>query len=301
MTHILVIDMGGTSVRLGHLADGQPRGMHRTLPTEALRTADEPLEWLTRIVQNYRVDHDLNLASVVIGVPFTPDAELTTAVSSPNIPNLEGLPIKDGLETRLGVRVRLERDINLLLLGEWKAGAARGYGAVVGMFVGTGVGGAFLQNGVPFRGATGAALELGHIPIRAEGRRCVCGNLDCLEAYACGSVLKGLAEYAGLEVTTIFQTGREDLETSTHLDAFVRDLAFGLATAVNLFHPDLALVGGGVPNMPGFPKESFEQTFYAHLRRPIPATTVAFTWAGLGSEAALWGSSFNPTLDLGSS
>lgn len=291
MNHVLVIDMGGTHLRLGHTEDGQPRGMNQTLKTEALRCADEPLEWLTAAVQRYSAEHDLNLTSVVIGVPFTPDAGLTTAVSSPNIPNLENVPIKEGLEARLGVRVRLERDINLLLLGEYKAGAARGYGAVVGMFVGTGVGGAFLQNGVPFRGATGAALELGHIPIRTEGRRCVCGNLDCLEAYACGSVLLGLAENAGLEVSTIFQTGREHPETRTCLDAFVRDLAFGLATAVNLFHPDLALVGGGVPLMPGFPKQALEQIFYAHLRRPIPATTVDFTWAALGSEAALWGSS----------
>ncbi|CAN5877493.1 allose kinase [soil metagenome] len=265
--------MGGTSVRLGHTEDGQPKGMHQTLPTAALRHADDPLEWLSTVVRRYSADHSLNLTNVVIGVPFTPDAGLTTAVSSPNIPNLENVPITEGLGARLGVRVRLERDINLLLLGEWTAGAA------------------FLQDGVPFRGATGAALELGHIPIRAEGRRCVCGNLDCLEAYACGHVLDELAEESGLEVATIFQRGREHPETSGKLDAFVRDLAFGLATAVNLFHPNLALVGGGVPMMPSFPKEAFEQTFYAHLRRPVPATTVDFAWAVLGSEAALWGSS----------
>ena len=284
----VVIDLGGTNLRLGHFGAAGPHPSGQVLPTEALRQA-EPIGFLAATVQNYVQNERLDLAGVVIGVPFTPDRDMSTAVSSPNIRNLEGAPLKTGLADLLGCPVQLERDINLLSLGEWAAGAVMGVGSVFGMFVGTGIGGCQLEGGVPYRGATGAALELGHIPIRAEGRVCVCGNLDCAEAYACGHVLKRIAEAAQLSVGDIFEQGleRDDLRPTLH--TFVDDLARVLATGVNLFHPEVALVGGGVVDMKSFPKGRFRETFYAHLRRPVPSETVELRWASLGSRASLYG------------
>ncbi len=288
MSAAVVIDMGGTSLRLGHLFEGKPVGMFQTLPTSALRQASDPVAFLAEAVKAYTEAQNLRVEALIIGVPFTPDRNLSTALTSPNIRNLEGAPIKTGLEQHLGIKVMLERDINLLLLGEWYAGAAKGIKDVFGMFVGTGVGGSFLQAGSPFRGASGGAVELGHIPIRAEGKVCVCGNIDCLEAYACGHTLVALAERYDTQVDQIFALA-DSAELRQELDAFVRDLAYALASAINLFQPDLALVGGGIPAMKAFPKEQFKSIFYEHLRKPVPETTVAFTWAELGSEAALWG------------
>ena len=284
----VVIDLGGTNLRLGHIGADGPHPAGQVLPTEGLRQA-EPIGFLASAVKRYAQENELELAGVVIGVPFTPDRELSTAVSSPNIRNLEGAPLKSGLTEKLGCKVRLERDINLLALGEWAAGVVKDVAAVFGMFVGTGVGGCYLEGGVPYRGSTGAALELGHIPIRAEGRRCVCGNVDCVEAYACGSVLNDIAKDAHMNVGEIFSEGltRPDLKPVLH--TFVDDLARTLATGVNLFHPEVALVGGGVMAMSGFPKARFGETFYAHLRRPVPAETVELRWAELGSRASLYG------------
>ncbi len=284
----IVIDMGGTSIRLGHVINNQVKGVHSKLATEQLREAKDPLDWLAKQVKSYATSHNLSPQELIIGVPFTPDRERTTALSSPNIKNLEGAPIKSYLEAALELKVTLERDINLLLLGEWQAGAVKGTKAVFGMFVGTGIGGSFLQDGVPYRGATGAAVELGHIPIRAEGRLCVCGNTDCLEAYACGHTLIVLAQEENVNVEEVF------LPTKNHSliqkrEAFVRDLAYALATAVNLFQPDIALVGGGIPQMEGFPKALFQDLFLEHLRKPIPYTSIQLRWASLDSEAALWG------------
>ena len=73
------------------------------------------------------------------------------------------------------------------------------------------------------------------------------------------------------------------------LHTFTDDLARVLATGVNLFHPEVAVVGGGVVAMKGFPKERFRETFYAHLRRPVPSETVELRWAELGSRASLYG------------
>jgi allose kinase len=145
-----------------------------------------------------------------------------------------------------------------------------------------------LQKGIPFRGASFGAIELGHIPIRAEGRQCVCGNIDCLEAYACGSTLVAIAEKEGMAVSDIF-SAPDSASLSPQRNEFVRDLAYGMATAINLFQPDIALVGGGIPEMKGFPKDVFEHIFLEHLRRPVPHTTITLRWASLGSEAALWG------------
>lgn len=284
----VVIDLGGTHLRVSHLDESGPHPAGRTLLTEALRQA-EPVGFLAEVVREYVRTENLALGGVVVGVPFTPDKALSTAVSSPNIPNLEGAPLKTEMAERLGCPVVLERDINLLLMGEWAAGAARGVGSAFGMFVGTGIGGCYLEGGLPFRGSTGAALELGHIPIRAEGRRCVCGNLDCAEAYACGGVLNRLALEVGINVGDIFTQGlgRSDLRET--LLMFTDDLARTLATGVNLFHPEVALIGGGVVTMPGFPRERFRETFFRHLRRPVPSETVELRWAGLGSRASLYG------------
>ena len=284
----VVIDLGGTNLRLGHIGRDGPHPAGEVVPTERLRQA-KPIGFLAEAVERYVSQNELDLAGVVIGVPFTPDRELSTAVSSPNIRNLEGAPLKTGLSEKLGCPVRLERDINLLALGEWTAGAVKGVASVFGMFVGTGVGGCYLDSGEPYRGATGAALELGHIPIRAEGRVCVCGNTDCVEAYACGSVLNQMASEAQINVGDIFVQGlaRPDLEPILY--TFVDDLARTLSTGVNLFHPEVALVGGGVVEMRAFPKERFRKTFYAHLRRPIPSETVTLRWAELGSRASLYG------------
>ncbi len=287
-TSTVVIDLGGTNLRLGHIGANGPHPAGQVLPTERLRQA-EPVGFLASTVKRYAHENNLTLAGVVIGVPFTPDREMSTAVSSPNIRNLEGAPLKTGLTEQLGCPVRLERDINLLALGEWAAGAVENVSSVFGMFVGTGVGGCYLEDGKPYRGSTGAALELGHIPIRAEGRVCVCGNLDCVEAYACGHVLNELAQKALLNVGEIFDRGLSRPDLRPVLQTFVDDLARTLATGVNLFHPEVALVGGGVTEMKGFPKAQFEGTFYAHLRRPVPFETVRLRWAGLGSRASLYG------------
>ncbi len=284
----IVIDMGGTSIRLGHVINNQVKGVYSKLSTEQLREAKDPLDWLAKQVKSYATSHNLSPQELIIGVPFTPNRERTTALSSPNIKNLEGAPIKSYLEAALELKVTLERDINLLLLGEWQAGAVKGAKAVFGMFVGTGIGGSFLQEGVPYRGATGAAVELGHIPIRTEGRLCVCGNTDCLEAYACGHTLIVLAQEENIKVEEVFlPTSNPSLIQKR--DVFVRDLAYALATVINLFQPDVALVGGGIPKMQGFPKARFQDIFLEQLRKPIPYTSIQLRWASLDSEAALWG------------
>ena len=287
----LVLDIGGTHLRIGHvqgLQGVQVSAEQCQHSSAALRQPDcDAVAFLAEHIRAYAQAMQLQFEAVVLGLPVSLDHQHDYALSSPNLPALEGVALASRLREELGVTVWLERDINLLLMGEWRAGAVQGAQSVLGAFIGTGIGGSFLQQGRPYRGASGGAVELGHVPIRAEGRRCVCGNVDCLEAYACGRRLEALAQQHGLELADLFR--HPSLALQADLQDFVRDLAYGLAAAVNLFDPECLLLGGGVVMMAGFPRERLQRILYDHLRKPIPANSLRLHWAALGSRASLYG------------
>ena len=285
---VIVADIGGTKIALGHLIDGVPSIAASTVPTDRLRVSD-PTESLKAVLNEYAVQHGLGrVDAVVLGVPVSLDRDLDRVLSSPNIPQLENLRLGSALEDLMGAPVRLERDINLLLLGEHRAGAANGSSSAFGVFFGTGVGAGFLTGGKLYRGFS-VGLELGHIPIRGEGRVCVCGNVDCLEAYACGHTLNALSGQFGVPVGDLFSRRTEHSDLDKALFEFVRDQAYATATAINLLDPEVAVVGGGIPEMPAFPRDAFMLTVLDHLRRPYPREVIRLTWAQLGSRAVLHG------------
>ncbi|ADD28032.1 ROK family protein [Meiothermus ruber] len=297
---ILVADIGGTKIRVGHIrlvGKVSSKGVSRRIPalreeikklsTDLIRTPT-PVASLAGLLKAYAAEENLSPQAAVLGVPVSLDRDLDKVLSSPNIPQLEGLTLASELEVQLGYRVYLERDIALLLLGEYRAGAAEGANSVLGVFFGTGVGAAMLFEGRPYRGYS-VGLELGHIPIRGEGRVCICGNLDCLEAYACGHTLNALSQQTGIPVPELFVRRHEDPGLDRALHEFVRDQAYAVATAINLLDPAVCVIGGGIPQMEGYPREAFSQTVLEHLRRPYPRTTIRLTWAELDSAAVFHG------------
>jgi allose kinase len=291
-----VIDVGGTHVRVGAIAGGRPLpGLDRR-STDLQRTA-EPIAALVAMVREVEALHRRPVARVVLGLPTSFDVGMELVLSSPNIASIEGRRIGVELSAALGCPVTAERDIVLLGLGEWAAGAGVGARTLLGVFMGTGVGGCFLVDGRPYRGASGGVVEIGHIPLRAEGRLCVCGNIDCLEAYACGHVLNALAAEAAVPVGEIF--ARRPAAVAARLDDFVRDFAYALAAAVNLMDPERLVIGGGIPATPSFPRGTLVAILRDHLRRPVPAETVAIAFATLGSEAALHGAAAMPADSAG--
>ncbi|HEU4742954.1 MAG TPA: ROK family protein [Meiothermus sp.] len=290
---VLVADIGGTKIGLGHVERAlgseqraQRRGLE-VISTDLLRVFD-PVEAMAGALEAYAARQGLSPIAAVLGVPVSPDRDLDQVLSSPNIPQLEGIRLASALTHRLGYPVYLERDIALLLLGEYRAGAAQGASSALGVFFGTGVGAAMLFGGKPYRGFS-VGLEIGHIPIRGEGKVCVCGNVDCLEAYACGHTLNELSGQTKIPLAELFLRRAEDLRLDQALLEFVRDEAYAVATAINLLDPEVCVIGGGIPQMAGYPRETFRQTVRDHLRRPYPQQTVRLGWAELGSSAVLYG------------
>ena len=271
---------------MGHLRDGVASDAFHKTRSATLRVPD-PVAVLAEAVQTHAKKHDLEPRAVVIGIPGMMDAARETISHSNNIPQLEGSGLGQALQERLGCRVVLEHDIMLLLLGEWYAGAAEKSPAVVGLYFGTGIGGAYLQEGDPFRRG-GAGIQAGHIPVMMEGKRCLCGNTDCVEAYASGHTLTALAEESGVPVQELFKR-RDDPALEEPLERFITFQAYAATSAATLLEPDMVLIGGGIPEMSEYPKDELEAKIRAHQQKPEPAKSLKIRWASLGDRAHLYG------------
>ena len=161
------------------------------------------------------------------------------------------MDIKVTLEREFGLPVTVANDANCMLLGKVWAGAAKGYTDVIGVTLGTGVGGGILTGGRLLEGARGLGGELGHFRLHAlDGVACTCGAIGCYERYAATTALVRSAQKAGLGLPdgrAIFEAAAAgDARTLAVVHAWVNEIAQGLAGLVHIFNPQLILIGGGV-------------------------------------------------------
>ncbi|HEX9611135.1 MAG TPA: ROK family protein, partial [Gemmatimonadales bacterium] len=182
-------------------------------------------------------------------------------------PNLGwvNMPLRDRIADALKLPAALDNDANCAIFGEWWRGAAQGVKHVVGLTIGTGVGGGIVLGGEIYHGASDVAGEIGHMTIEANGRRCKCGNDGCLEAYASGPAIAAravegiesgaetaLPQYVAGDLSRI--TAQVVYEAAHDGDAYaletVRDtaklLGAGVANIVNIFNPEVVVICGGV-------------------------------------------------------
>jgi predicted NBD/HSP70 family sugar kinase len=286
MSTILVIDIGGTSIKIGFVVDGRPQEFIRLFSTTELRT--DPIAALERMISTVRTESGLEPAAVVSTVPGFLDVQQHRVLHAANIPELNGLLLATELGHRIGLPVLLERDAVLALMGEFVAGVCQGADSVLGLFFGTGVGGAFLQQGIPFRGS-GWALEIGHMPFSANRRWLNAERGDCLEAYVSGKALERIAEHHQVPIEEVFRASAQSSELSTHLREFVTMQAFAIATAIAILSPETVILGGGICEMRDFPKAQLvtelEQSFpFISIGRPLD-----LRWASLGWRSVLHG------------
>jgi glucokinase len=201
---------------------------------------------------------------VGIGSPGPLDRRRGVVIITPNL-GWRDFPLRDRISDRVGLPATLDNDANCATLGEWWCGAARGARNVVGLTIGTGIGGGLILNGMLYHGASDVAGEVGHATIDSNGRRCKCGNYGCLEAYASGPAIadrarEALAIYGASRLRDLVG-GDLDLITAATVyaaaeqgDAVARDvvrdtarfLGTGIANLVNIFNPDMVVIAGGV-------------------------------------------------------
>ncbi|OED42975.1 hypothetical protein AB833_04930 [Chromatiales bacterium (ex Bugula neritina AB1)] len=285
-----MLDNGGTRIRIGHIRSGvlcEEFAIH----SSQLLCVPNAREVLVELIRNYAQQYDLNLKAAILGIPALLDRENDIISHCNNIPQLQGRGLRAFLAEELHCDVLLEQDIMLQLLGEWKAGAARQQNSVFGVYFGTGIGAAYLLNGDPVNPLV-QDIQAGHFPIMAEGKICKCGNTDCVEAYASGHTLTGLAVQAACPVEKLFEYRFEDrwkARLHDELSQFILYQAYVLATVCTMFNPGLLIVGGGIPLMAGYPRDELIEKTRNHLQKPHPATTLKISWASLPGIAPLHG------------
>ncbi|MCA1754708.1 MAG: ROK family protein [Spirochaeta sp.] len=227
--------------------------------------------------------------------------------SAPNVGVAE-FPLRRLLEERYAVPVLLENDVNAGVFGELVAGAARGKQHVIGLFPGTGLGGGIIMNGELYAGATGGAGEIGHMTVQSDGRLCGCGGYGCLEALASRSAIAkdAVAAAAGGDAPALYAEVGTDLKKVTSgvlrraidggdvvvkrmVERAAYFLGVGMANCVNIFNPELIVIGGGLVEKFGSEYLGVAEGVMRERAMSSLADTVVVAAAELGDYAAVIG------------
>src|SRR2546421_324823 len=185
--YVVGIDIGGTNIVAGTVAeDGSELLGLVSEPTFSEQGADAVL---TRIVKLTRASmaaaRGKEIAGVGIGSPGPHDTKTGVVLLTPNL-GWTNFPLRDRLTQALGLPAALDNDANCAIFGEWWRGAARGADYVVGLTIGTGIGGGIVLGGQGYRGAADTAGEIGHITIASTAPPRQCGNYRCPPGYPAG-------------------------------------------------------------------------------------------------------------------
>jgi glucokinase len=265
---VLVVDIGGTKIACGiALPDGRIASV-QIEPTRAPDGGEATLQRVIALVQSVR--RTSQIAPAAIGIGTAGDVDPATGAinyATATIPNWLGLPIRVRVQNALALPTFVDNDGNVMTLGETIFGAGRGQQTIVGITVGTGIGGGIVIDGRIYRGAHGFAGRIGHIIVDYENRQsCTCGGAGCLEAYA--AALPMIADFArrtktgsepiGVkEITELAATGNAIAQDVIRRGAFF--LGVGIASLVNALNPETVIVGGGVAQI--------GETYFAEVRR----------------------------------
>ena len=270
--YILGVDLGGTNIVVGAATeDGTADYAMRSEPTRADQGADAVVDRIVRMIETCLRETSAatgatraDFLGVGVGAPGPLDRERGIVLTTPNL-GWQNFPLRDVIAERVGLPVRLDNDANCATMGEWWMGAAKGGRNVVGVTIGTGIGGGLILDGRLYHGSSDIAGEIGHTTIDVTGRRCKCGNYGCLEAYASGpsiaerareqlqgdheSIMYTLVdgELERLTAAIVYDAAKKGDETA--LDVVretARFLGAGIANLLNVFNPDVVVIAGGV-------------------------------------------------------
>ena len=307
---VLAIDLGGTKI-FAAIISSKGQVMAREY---CLTLADEgPEAVINRIFS--AIDHLLSqrninlsqLGSISIAAAGAIDFEKELVTSSPNLPGWHDVPLRDIAKKKYKVNTFLINDASAAALGEHHFGAGQGINNLIYLTVSTGIGGGIIINGRLYSGASGSAGEIGHTTIDVNGPRCDCGNIGCLEVLASGTAVakeairrirqggrSSLIEAVGgkienitaEEVSIAAQEG-DSLASEVILKAATH-LGVGLANIVNIFNPEMIIIGGGMVKM-GDILLNPARRIVKERAFQLPAQAVRIVPAQLGDDAGVLG------------
>jgi glucokinase len=295
------VDVGGTKIAAG-IVNSQGEILDEVrYPTP--HSSEKLVETIAGAVTEVRDGSEVG--GVCLAVPGLILAQENRVVFSPNLRAVEGIPLKDELEPRMGLPLTVENDGNAAAWGEFRFGVGSEADHLVFVTLGTGIGGGVITQGILMRGAQGSGGELGHVTIQATGPRCACGNRGCLEALASGTAIGRRAREVAIEypdsalgrlaarrqvlgedVTELAREG--DKVALSVLEEAGTWLGVGLAGFVNVFNPEVVAVGGGVMAAGELILEAARRE--VHLRARPPSRDLAeVKVATLGARSGVLG------------
>jgi glucokinase len=271
---IIGVDLGGTNIVVGVLPmDGGTGDVLalRSEATEAQRGAKFVVDRITSMIEEARNDvlssqggSTADFAGVGIGSPGPLDRKSGIVINTPNL-GWRNFPLRDLVANAVNLPAVLDNDANCATYGEWWLGVGRNVNTLVGLTLGTGIGGGIVLNGEIFHGVSDAAGEIGHTTIEANGRKCKCGNYGCLEAYASGPAIalravEGIESGAESMLPDLVDGRLEQISAATVYEAVVlgdvyanevmretaKFLGAGVANLINLLNPEMIVIAGGV-------------------------------------------------------
>lgn len=270
---IVGIDIGGTNLVVGLVpAEG---GAPEALRVRATEPARGPEAVVTDVVRMAREavrevgagmddGEAISVIGVGVGCPGPVDREAGLVIESPNL-RWRMYPLRERIEALVDWPVAIDNDANCATYGEWWQGAGKGSSSLIGITLGTGVGGGYILDGRVVHGASGGAGEIGHTTVNVSGRRCACGNEGCVEAYASGPAIaararEGLANGVQSSLLELVDGDPERITAATVYEAVVdgdpfatevlteaaRFLGAGIANVINILNPEAVVIMGGV-------------------------------------------------------
>jgi glucokinase len=290
---VIGVDVGGTKALAGVVSRDGTIDRRQGIETPTT-SEDDLLAALDGLVEAVLDDDVLALG---FGIPSTIDQRTGEAVESVNIP-LAGVPFRDRFSERFSLPVGVDNDANAAAIAEWQVGAGRGAQHMIMLTLGTGVGGGLILDGRPYRGAVGAAAELGHVVVEFDGRECqgTCTGRGHIEAYATGGAAGRDAVVAfgpGADSRLLIErAGAGDPVALEVLDGIARRLGATMGSFVNIFNPEVIVVGGGWGEAADdFLLEPAREVMKREARSP-GRELVRVVPAELGPDAGLVGAGF---------
>lgn len=252
------VDVGGTKISVGAVDESSEVSarVKEPTPTSAIELVEQVIELVRGLPE-----------VVAVGLGLPGQVQDNRLVTSPNLTGWdEHFDAVARIGSALGIPVHLGNDASVGLLGEWQAGAAAGETDVLGVWMGTGIGGALILGGRPYRGGSGTGGEFGHLLVQPGGALCGCGRRGCLEAYAGRRMMGRAAEIAeqsgrpsalfeimrkkkkSAATSSVWKAALEagDAVATELMDNAVAMMGIAVGSSLNLLDPDLVVVGGGM-------------------------------------------------------
>jgi len=286
------IDLGGTKIEGAILDPANPTEARTRLrvPTEAHLGYDHVIAQITKLVGMLEAEAGTSRPPIMgFGTPGTTEPS-TGAMKNCNTTCLNGRMLGADLSAALQLEARLANDANCFALAEATLGAAKGRRVVMGLILGTGVGGGIVVDRKVLNGCHGIAGEWGHNPVLGETTPCYCGRVGCVETVIAGPSLERFyREHSGrkADLRTIVGLSSRDPSAVATLERLRAKFGETIAAVINILDPDAIVIGGGVGNLDLLYTQETRRAVVRHLFNPDVKTE--FLRPALGDSAGVFG------------